>query len=142
MNKYTNIFKMSFIFYVLVILASGYVTAQVWADIIFILFICSVIYQLIYLIYLRKKDNKKFFASLGLYFLFVISSVSAVIIINYIKYFIFGYTPSDFLGNTYDATYYGFRAIVENEWENIFYVPWLIINAIIISIYYIIKKRK
>lgn len=105
MKIYTNIFKITFITYIMIIIARPYVTAQLWADICLLLFLVTLIYQIIYIIHLRKKENIKFYKSLITYFIYAISSVSCYIIFDYINMFINGYTHSDFLGNTYGITY-------------------------------------
>ena len=140
MNKYTKMFKISFIFYILVLLVSDYITARLWADFILYLFILSVIYQLVYIFYLCKKENKKVLNSLGMYFLYAISSVSIFMLIDCVKSFIFGYTPS-FIGISSGTTYYGFEALTESI-SMFIYIPWFILNIIIIIIYCFINRKR
>ena len=123
-------------------IAMPYITAQIWADLIMVLFISSVIYQFVYLFGLRKKDNKKFSEILVLFLICGITSVSVRMIIDYINVFINGYTPTDFVGNSLDYTYYGIQAILENQWKNVLYVPYITINVIILIIYNCKKDRK
>ncbi len=92
-------------------LALPYVTAQTWADIISLLFIITLIYQYIYMIFLSKKDNKKFSNVLLKFLLSGITSVSVYILIVYGDNFINGYTPTDWVGNSTGSTYYGIQAI-------------------------------
>ena len=67
MKKYTNIFVITFITYILMIFARPYVTAQVCADLCLFLFILAIIYQIVYIIYFRKKDNVNFVKSYVFY---------------------------------------------------------------------------
>lgn len=142
MKKFNLIFRLSFITYIMAMIARTYVTAQIWADLTIILFIAALIYQLVYLFVLRKKDDKKFSEILGLFFVLAITSVSGYIFINYLDMFINGYTPTDFIGNSLETTYYGFEAILENFWSNLIYVPYLVFNLIVLVIYKLIKRKK
>ena len=141
MKKYSLIFKLSFITYIMAMFARPYVTAQIWADFAIILFIAALIYQLVYLFVLRKKDDKKIGETLGLFFILGISTVSVYICIDYLNMFINGYTPTDWVGNSLGKTYYGFEAIIENAWSNIVCVPYLVFNLIVLFIYKL-KTRK
>ena len=141
MKKYGNIFKITFITYVLLMIACPYITAQPWADVCLILFILALIYQLLYVIYLRKKENLKFTKVLCRYFVYTISSVSIYIIFDYIDICLNGFTPSDFLGNSYEETYYGFEALKHADWKNLFYIPYLIFNVIILIISKLVQKK-
>lgn len=141
MKKYTNIFKITFITYIMIIVARPYVSVQVWADICLLLFLFSLIYQMIYIIYLRKKENIKFCKSLFMYLIYAITSVSCLIIFDYISIFINGYSPSDFLGNTDGIKYYGLEAIINNGWTNLVYIPYLFFNIIVLIIYNLKSKK-
>ena len=69
MKKYDFIFKIAFINYLLVLIARPYITGRTWADIILFMFIFSCVYQIIYIFYLRKKENLTFLKSIANYFL-------------------------------------------------------------------------
>ena len=142
MKKYTNIFVITFITYILMIFARPYVTAQVCADLCLFLFILAIIYQIVYITYFRKKDNVNFVKSLFMYFICALSTISIYIIIDYIDMFFNGYTPINFIGQSIGDTYYGFEAIFNCYWKNIFYIPYLIFNVIILIIYSLKNKRK
>lgn len=71
MKKYDFIFKISFINYLLALIAIPYMTASSWADIILFIFIFSCIYQIAYIFYLRKKENVTFLKSIANYFLYL-----------------------------------------------------------------------
>ncbi len=143
MKKYNLIFKLSFIIYIIFMIAMPYITGQIWADLIMLLFIASLIYQFTYLIALRKKDNKKFGEILILFIILGITTLSVRILIDYVDAFISGYTPKDIVGNSYGHTYYGMQAILEkkNELKNIIYIPYIVVNLIILIIYKL-KVRK
>ena len=142
MKKYNLNFRLSIITNIMAMIARTYVTAQIWTDLTIILFIAALIYQLVYLFVLRKKDDKKFGEILGLFFVLAITSVSGYIFIDYLDMFINGYTPTDFIGNSLETTYYGFEAILENFWSNLIYVPYLVFNLIVLVIYKLIKRKK
>lgn len=140
-EKYYLYFRLSFVTYVLMMIALPYVTAQTWADIILLLFIMTLIYQFIYMIFLRKKDNKKFSNVFLKFLLYGITLVSVYILIVYIDNFINGYTLTDWVGNSTGSTYYGIQAILKNDWQNLFCVPYLIFNLLIIIVYKLLNKK-
>lgn len=137
--KYSKIFNISFISYILIIFAGPYVTAQTWADICMFLFCSSLLYQLVFIFYLRKKENIKLGKCIAKYFLLALSSVSIYIIIDYIDIFINGVYISNGFFSDDGNTYYGIEAII-NAWNNIFYIPWLIINSIYCHKYFKHKR--
>ena len=53
-EKYDLFFRLSFISYVLIMIASLYVTAKLGADIILLLFILALVYQFIYIFFKEK----------------------------------------------------------------------------------------
>lgn len=140
-KKYDLIFRLSFVSYVLILIASPYVTAQTWADIILLIFIMTLVYQFVYIFFLRKKYNKKFSNVFFRFLLYGMTSVSVYIIIGYFDNFINGYTPTDWVGNKTHDTYYGIQAILEDDWKNIFCVPYLIFNLLIIIVFKFINKK-
>ncbi len=139
--KYDLFFRLSFISYVLIIIARPYVTVQIWADIVLVLFIMALVYQFIYMFFLRKKENKKFSNVFLKFLLYGITSISIYIIIEYINDFINGFTPTDLLGNSTGSTYYGIQAILKNGWKNLFSVPYLILNLLFIIVYHKLANK-
>lgn len=142
MKRYFNIFKLSFITYILVILASKFITAQVWADICLFLFVFALVYQVIFLLFLRRKENIKLSKAIYTFFLLAISSVSCCIILDYIKMFFRGFQAIGLFGNAYGKKYYEIEAIINNDFANIIYIPILILNIILIIIYLRLNKLK
>lgn len=80
MKKCSLLFKLSFINYFLVLIARPYITARTWADIILILFIISCIYQIIYILLMRRKGNITFLKGLSDYFLNLTYVMDVVVI--------------------------------------------------------------
>ena len=117
-KQYLNIFKLSFLTYILIILARPYITAQIWAwaDMCLFLFIIAIIYQLLFAVYLRKKENIKIFFQ------------------EYHDCGLFGYSCGE--------TYYGLEAIKNSGWNNLFYIPYLIFNIVLIVTYLFTDKLK
>lgn len=142
MKKLNLIFRLSFIMYIFSLVAIPYFTAQLWADLIIFLFIAAVLYQIIYLFILRKKDNERFFDILILFIICGMTSVSFFIIIDYIDIFINGYSATDLVGNSLGKVYYGMEAILKAAWKNLFYIPYMIVNLIIVIVYSYFEKRK
>ncbi len=106
-----------------------------------LLFIFSLIYQLIYLFFLRKKDNKKFVETLILFLISGITSLSVFMLIDFISDFINGYTPTDWGGNSLGYTVYGIKAIT-TQLKSIIYIPYIFINSVILIIYKLKARKK
>lgn len=95
MEKYNLFFKLSFINYFLVLIARPYITARTWADIILVLFIGSCIYQIIYILWLRKKENITFLKSILSWFLNLTYVMDVVVICFVITEIILGFGNVD-----------------------------------------------
>ena len=80
MKKFNFFFKLSFINYFFVLIAIPYITARIWADIILILFILSCIYQIMYIIFLRRHENITFLKSLLEWFLNITYVMDVIVI--------------------------------------------------------------
>lgn len=126
MKKYDFIFKLSFINYILVLIALPYITARTWADIILFLFIFSCIYQITYIFYLRKKENVTFLKSIANYFLYLTYTSDVIV-------------GAMFLDMLLEIGY-------DSGWEEVGFIfvwlPVFIISSIYQFIYCIIKRKK
>lgn len=138
MKKYGLILQLSFMSYLFVALASPYVTAQTWADLIFMLFLGCCGYQLLYLFYLRKKENVSFLRSVANLILYFTFTVYLYIIIYYIYTFFNGYTTG-FFG--YGDTYYGIDAWIQDDWGRYIFIPLFIICFVYQISYFAISRR-
>ncbi|MBE5864916.1 MAG: hypothetical protein E7292_01720 [Lachnospiraceae bacterium] len=141
-SLYYLFFLLSFIMYSVILFAVPYVTAQLWADITMYIFIVAIGYQLIYLFYLRKKDNLKFGGAVALYFLCLFISLEMFGILYYVDLAVNGYTPTDFLGNQIGETVYGWTAIGSDGWANYILVPFFLISILYQAIYMIAVFKK
>jgi len=126
MSKYDLIFRISFINYLLVLIAMPYITARTWADIILLVFILSCIYQFTYIIYFRKKDGLKISTSIANWFLYI-TYIMDILVIYFLIDIIFA------LGNIG-----GLEGVV----LMIIGLPIYVIAIIYKIIYYRIIKRK
>ena len=145
MKKLYFIFKLTFLFDVLFIFAAQNVFYAVWADWSVLLCIPALIYQLVYLFLLRKKDDKKFIEILLMIILFFITAVGVFFFVGCVDTYINGYTPHDVLGNKTGDTPYGMDAI-SRSLECVLAIAYMISNALILIIYHLIaillKKKK
>ena len=141
MKKYSLIYMLSFVFYSLALVSLPYITVQTWADILFFLFIGSCIYQLIYIIYLRKKENVTLGRSIARYFLYLSIVGSIFIVITYLDLFINGYEQRTFVTGDLIETYYKFEAWKNAGFVNFFCLPLLAMFTIY-EILYALKGRK
>jgi len=143
MKKYSLLYIVSFISYFLVLQARPYITAQTWADMCMFLFIGCCIYQFIYIIYLRKKDNISLGRSIANFFLYVFIVLIVCVVYFYSNAFFLGYTDCSFhifYSECY-GTYYGFEAWKYTDWENFVYGIISVICFTYFTLYYIISKR-
>lgn len=141
MKKRSIIFMLSFISYFFVIIASPHITARTWADLCLYGFFAAVLYQLLYIAILRKKDKVSLGRSIARTFLYAFIVVSCNIVMYYIDTFINGYIEYGFLSSNILASYYGFDAWANDFFANIIYVPSLIIIAIYDIAYFAISKK-
>lgn len=141
MKKFTLLYGLSFISYPLVLAALPYITAKSWANGAFYLFLAAVCYQLVYLLWLRKKEAVGFGKALAQLFLYAFFGLEAYILFDYADHFINGFTETDWLGNAISETVYGFSAIAADGWMNLIYVPALMICIIYQIVYFVIRKK-
>ncbi len=85
LKKYGILYMLSFVSYFLVLEASPYISAQTWADILLLLFVIAIIYELAYLIFLRKKECVGFGRALARWFLYGFSALEVSLLINYFE---------------------------------------------------------
>ena len=142
MKKFSLIFLISFLIYILAIFAVPYMTARIWADVIALLFILACCYQLLYIIFLRKWDSVSLGRSISRYFLYLFSAVITVILIYYGNNFINGFTPTNFFGQEIGEKVYGFEAVIKDEWAHLFAIPLVFISFLYQIIYYIFYRKQ
>lgn len=117
-----------------------YITAQTWADICFFMFLGACIYQVVYIIYLRRKENISLGRSVAKYFLYAFGSLFCLVIYEYADLFFNGYKECSFLGECYE-TYYGFEAWKHDDIGNFVYGIVLLVCFVYYVSYYIISKK-
>ena len=139
MKKYSLIYMISFVMYPFLYVALPYATAKAWADITVLIFIAAAVYQLLYMIFLRKKDDVSLKRSIARYFLYLFITSAIPLVWFYADIFFNGYTFT-FL-NASDGPYYGFEAWSAAVWENIIYLPLLAIFTAYITTYCIVSHR-
>ena len=142
MKKYTIIFALSFLTYGIALSVNHYVTARVWADCLALLFGCAVLYELIYVIWLRKKEKVSMGKAIAFYFLCFFTECELTVACYYIRMFFKGHTPKDFLGNVNGETMYGFAAIRADGFANFIFLRVILISVIYQVIYFVIRRRK
>lgn len=113
MKKFSLVFNLSFIPYFLVLLVLDKISARTSADIIFFIFLLSVLYQLTFLFYFRKKENTSFLRALARMILGATFALSAFNIYYTAYIYVNGYIKTDWVGN-YINTYYGLEALKES----------------------------
>lgn len=138
------IFELSFLAYPLLLAAIPYVTARAWADIIAALWGAAVLFELVYIVYLRKKDGVSLGRSIAKYILYLLLSLAMLILACWFKAYFNGYRPAGLFGKPIGRTRYGFAAVKElltNSWDHIFDIPILIIILIYTLVYLVISRK-
>lgn len=142
MKKYSIIFVLSFLTYGIAFSVCQYVTARLWADGLALLFGVAVLYELLYIIALRKKEAMSLGKAIAFYFLCFFTECELIAACYYLRVCIKGYKPSDFLGNVNGETVYGFDAIAADGFANFIFVPVLLIAVIYQVIYFVVRHAK
>ena len=139
---YSIIFALSFLTYGIALSVSQYVTARWWADCLAYLFGVAVLYELVYMIVLRRKETVSLGKTIAFWFLCFFTECELIAACHYVRLFIKGYTPTDFLGNVNGETVYGFEAIAADGWSNFIFVPVLLISVIYQVAYFSVRYMK
>lgn len=141
MKKFSMLYLISFFPYILALFALPYMTARLWADAIGLCFIFSCCYQLLYIIYLRKKEAVTLGRSIGRYFLYLSFTAITTVAIWFADNFFNGYTPTTWVGGypTGD-TVYGFQAILQDNMMLFFSAILLSISLIYHIAYFSISR--
>lgn len=141
MKKLSIIYCVSFLIYIPRFFVNPYVTARLYADIINLIFILILLFQLLYIIFLRKKDAVSLPRAIARFFLYTTVSAEIILLIWYGNNFINGYTPTSFYGEPVGDTIYGFSAVFQDSWSHIIFVPVLFISIIYQVMYLCINKN-
>ncbi len=104
-------------------------------------FVIACIYNLTYILLLRKKTGEHLLSALSNIVLLWVSIINLIYVIYALYIFIGGYTDYGFLGMGEGRTYFGLDA-----WKNnlavILFAPAALINFLYIGGYVFFKKRK
>lgn len=141
MKKYGLIYPLTFISYTfflsyLCIFTTLTVAVEIGALALGVLMTASFIYQIIYIAYLRRKENISLPRSIARFFLYLLLSISLCWLFYYIYSFFAGLVFG-FMGNA--SRYYGFEA-----WEilNGLYLWLLFIPPALYTVIYLIVSNK
>jgi hypothetical protein len=142
MKKHNAIFTISFIPYFIVLFAIPYISARTWADVCFVFLLLSIIYQLCYIIFLRRRNKVSLLRSLSRFFLYALMAGSSYIVVQYIDMYINGYSVTVWVTGEVISTYYGFDAWANNGFGNILFLPFLTITLIYVMGYFKVNIAK
>ena len=142
MKKYSIIFALSFLTYGIALSVSQYVTARLWADGLALLFGVAVLYELLYIVVLRKKEAVSLGNAIAFYFICFFTECELIVVCYYVRLFVKGYTPTDFLGNINGEKVYGVEAIAADGFANFIFVPLLLISVLYQVAYFVVRYVK
>lgn len=103
-------------------------------------FVCVVatvlifLFQLTYIIWLRRKENVSLGRSIARFFLYLLAVPNAVLVWYFVDTFINGYTYVTLFGYT-GATYYGFEAWARDEWMKLLFSITFTAFAVYLALY-------
>ena len=144
MKNFRCWFFISFVSYALMLVTVPFVKEAPFSplhNLFLYLFLFSCLYQFIYIIYLRKKDEISLGKSIADFFFGSLSSFWCFWIVSYINTFVNGFMDcNEFLQIDCDGPYYGFEAWKRDEFSNNVVFLFLIIYFIYLKFYY--KKNK
>jgi len=127
---YSIIFALSFLTYGIALSVNHYVTARLWADYLALLFGIAVLYELVYIIVLRKIENVFLGRAIAFYFLCFFTECELTAACYYGRLYFKGYTPTTLFGYVTGDTVYGFAAIKADSWANFIFLPIVCISVI------------
>ena len=141
MKKYSVIYAVSFIFYFLLYLTRPHISViNGWYEVIVeYLFTASVLYELIYLFYLRKREDVSFGKALARLFLYAFIAFDGIWIFHIVHSFFTGVSVG-FFGDT--NARYGFEAINSDLFRAIVLDPIFVVGIIYQIICFVRWKRK
>lgn len=146
MKKYSLIYGLSFIVYVAdaVFFCFGGMTMHYKTqDVFVLLMIAALIYELLYIAFLRRKEKVSLLRSIAQFFMYAFIVVGLVSVQYYAYIFFFGYEERRLISGALVKVHYGFEA-----WETLGY--WFLFIPVISALIYIfiyftvshsIKKR-
>ena len=103
----------------------------------------------------NDKEYQMFIIKIGLKILRILSIIFLIFLtllemycfIHYLNNFFNGFTKTDILGNKIGDTVYGFEAIKQDGWANLFFIPLIVITTLYQIFYLVVffknlKKKK
>ena len=142
-KPYTSVCFLSYISYIAVYFAMPYGLAfdwtLKWSNWASYFFALSVLYQITYLFYFRKRDNVSFGRALAYYVLGLSILGDMLVLYTYAKAFFNGYVFSFF--TFYSRRYYGFEAWKNMVYESIILLPLLTLSTVYQIIFFMIRRR-
>lgn len=138
-KKYSLIFLLSFITYFFILIARPYVSARWSADIVLLIFIIAIIYQIIYIFYLRKYSNVSLKYAIVLYFLYLFLILEIYIIYYYLHIFISNFIEIN--GGFAEKVTNSLNYIKNDGWANLINLPILAICVFYQITFFIIKRK-
>ncbi len=146
MKIYGIIFRISFLSYLAVMSVAKYVTARTFADITLGIFLLCCVYELIYVIWLRKKENVSFRKALTELFGYAFLSPVVYLILYRIAGLIVGVFFKEYAVYFHIDVYHSVSEMIFDGWANLTLllaaVPLLIYIVIYLIFICIVKDRR
>lgn len=108
-------------------------------------FVCVVaaglvfLFQLIYIIWLRRKENVSLGRSIARFFLYLLAVPDVMYVCYFVNTFFNGYNDRSFWGEPTHYVYYGFEAWAKDEWNLVFFGFTLFVFVVYLVLYLVIS---
>ncbi|MBQ8612715.1 MAG: hypothetical protein IJ416_00670 [Ruminiclostridium sp.] len=144
-KKFSIIYFLSFFIYTAIILFNWIYYLGDYTCVA--LAILTGIYELVYIVFLRRKEAVSLGRSIARFFLYALASLSLLFITFLADNFINGYQETAWItGEAIGERYYGWEAVVNDEWGfaffKIVFIPFIIYTIVYFSVSAYLKKKK
>lgn len=97
------------------------------------------LFQLSYIIWLRRKENVSLGRSIARFFLYLLIQLNVMYVCYFVNTFFNGYNDRSFWGEPTHYVYYGFEAWAKDEWNLVFFGFTLFVFAVYLVLYLVIS---
>ena len=141
-NLYDNLFKASFLTYIIYLLKEINTRQRGDDHRVFIgIIVIGLLYQLCYVVFFRKRNGVTLGRAIARYFLYTLSTFSLTSLFHGFDLYFFGYDVYSWILPEYIKTVYGMDAL-RQSWFFIFIPLWIVNGLYVVSYRFISNKIK
>lgn len=139
-KRFSVIYALSFLCVLPLTYARPFVTARTWADVILVFSACCGVYELVYILWLRRKDGVSLGRAISHGFFCFFFALFLRGLLHFARIFFIGYEAYDMLGRPLGRTIRGIDALAGGGLEDLVYLLMMCISAVFDIIYIVISK--